>query len=97
MSVVLYGCETWSVTFRAKYRMGVFENGVLKGIFGPKWDEVTGEWRNLRNEELNSLYASTNIIVMNKSRIIRKTGHVARMEYASSRRVFCGHLRELDH
>ena len=70
MSVVLYGCEIWSATFRDKYRMGVFENGVLKRIFGPKRDEVTGEWRNLHNEELNVLYPSTNIIVGNKSKII---------------------------
>jgi hypothetical protein len=49
--VFLYGCETWSLTLRQKYRLRVFENGVLRRIFGPKWDEVTGEWRRLHNEK----------------------------------------------
>jgi hypothetical protein len=50
--VVLYGCETWSQTSREKHRLGVFENRVLRRMFGPKRDEVTGEWRKLHNEEL---------------------------------------------
>jgi len=56
LPVVLYGCETWSLTFREERRLRVFENRVLRRIFGPKMDEVTGEWRKLHNEELNDLY-----------------------------------------
>jgi hypothetical protein len=59
---VLYGCETWSLTPREELRQKVFENRVLRRIFGPKRDEVTGEWRKLHNEELNKLYASPDII-----------------------------------
>ena len=59
--------------------MRVFENWVLRGIFGPKRDEVTGEWRKLHNEELNDLYCSPNIFRMIKSRRMRWAGHVARM------------------
>jgi hypothetical protein len=55
---VLYGCETWSLTLREEHRPRVFENGVLRRIFGPKRDEVTGEWRKLHNEELHNLYSS---------------------------------------
>ena len=58
MPVVLYGCETWSLTWREERRLRVFENRVLKRIFGPKKDDVTGEWKKLHNEELNNLYAS---------------------------------------
>jgi hypothetical protein len=61
LSVVLYGCETWSVTLREEHRLRVFENRVLRGIFGTKRDEVTGEWRRLHNEELYDLF-SPNII-----------------------------------
>ena len=53
LPVVLYGCETWSLTLREVHRLRVFENRVLRRIFGPKRDEVTGEWRKLHNEELN--------------------------------------------
>jgi hypothetical protein len=66
--VVLYGCETWSLTFREEHRVGVFENRVLRRIFGPKRDEVTGEWRKLHNEELRDLYSSPSIIRIIKSR-----------------------------
>jgi hypothetical protein len=62
-----------------KHRLRVFENRVLRGIFGPKRDEVTGEWRRLHNEELNDLYSSPNIIWVIKSRRMRWDGHVARM------------------
>jgi len=57
LSVVLYGCETSSLTLREERRLRVFEKRVLRRIFGPKRDEVTGEWRNLQNEELNDLYS----------------------------------------
>jgi hypothetical protein len=60
--VVLYECETWSLTLREERGLRVFENRVLKRIFGPKRDEVTGEWRRLHNEELNDLYSPANII-----------------------------------
>jgi hypothetical protein len=78
--VVLYGCETWSLTLREEHRLRVFENTVLREIFGPKRDEVTGEWRRLHNEELNDLYSSSTIIRVIKSRRRRWAGHVARME-----------------
>ena len=55
---ILYGCETWSLTFREERRLKVFENRVLRRIFGSKRDEVTGEWRKLHNEELNDMYFS---------------------------------------
>jgi hypothetical protein len=78
LPVVLYGRETWSLTLREEHRLRVFENRVLRRIFGPKRDEVTGEWRRLHNEELNDLYSSTNIRVI-KSRRMRWAEHVARM------------------
>jgi hypothetical protein len=62
LPVVLYGCKTWSLTSREEYRLRVFENRVLRRIFGPKRDEVTGEWRNLHNEEFHILYSSPNIV-----------------------------------
>jgi hypothetical protein len=65
---LLYGCETWSLTLREEHRLGVFENRVLRGIFGPKRDEVTGEWRKLHNEELHDLYSLPSIIRIMKSR-----------------------------
>jgi hypothetical protein len=68
LPLVLYGCETWSVTLREEQRLRVFDNRVLRGIFGPKRDEVTGEWRRLHKEELNDLYSSPNIIRVIKSR-----------------------------
>jgi hypothetical protein len=64
LPVVLYGCETWSLTLREEHRLSVFENRVLRGIFEPKRDEVTGEWRRLHNEELNDLYLSPNTILV---------------------------------
>jgi hypothetical protein len=79
LSVVLYGCETWSFTLRKRHRLRVFENRVLRRIFGPKRDEVTGEWRKLHNEDLHILYSSPNIIRQIKSRRVRWVGHVARI------------------
>ena len=58
LPVVLYGCETWSLTMREERRLKVFKKRVLRRIFGPKSDEVTGEWRKIHNEELNDLYYS---------------------------------------
>jgi hypothetical protein len=66
----LYGCETWSFTLREAERLRVFENRVLRRIFGPKRDEMTGEWR-LRNKELNVLYSSPNVVRVIKSRGMR--------------------------
>jgi hypothetical protein len=79
LAVVLYGCETWSLTLREEHRLRVFENRVLKRIFGLKRDEVTGEWRKLHNEELRDLYSSPSVIRIIKSRRMRWAGHVARM------------------
>jgi hypothetical protein len=79
MPVVLYGCETWSFTLREEHRLRVFDNRVLRRIFGPKRDEVTGEWTKLHNEELNDLYCSPNIMRVIKSRRMRWVRHVARM------------------
>jgi len=71
LPVVLYGCETRSLTFREESRLRIFENRVLRRIFGPKRYEVTGECRKLHNEELNDLYSSPNIVRVVKSRIMR--------------------------
>jgi hypothetical protein len=79
LPVVLYGCETWSLTLREEHRLKVFENRELRRIFGPKRDEVTGEWRKLHNEELHDLYSSPSIIRIIKMRRMRWAGHVARM------------------
>jgi hypothetical protein len=77
--VVLYRCETWPLTLREEHRLTVFENRVLRRIFGPKRDEVTREWRKLHNGELHNFYPSPNIIRKIKSRRMRWAGHVARM------------------
>jgi hypothetical protein len=69
----LYGCETWSLTLREERRLRVFENRVLRRVFGAKRDEVTGECRKLHNEELNDLYSLPNIVRVVKSRRMRWT------------------------
>jgi hypothetical protein len=91
LPVVLYGCETWSLALRDELRLRVFENRLLRRIFGPKRDGVTGEWRRLHNEELNDLYSTPNIIRVIKSRRMRWAGHVARMsEGRGAYRVLVG-------
>ena len=72
-------CEAWSLTLREERKLRVFENMVLRRIFGLRRDEVTGEWMRLHNEELNDLYSSPNIVRVIKSRRMRWAGHVARM------------------
>jgi hypothetical protein len=79
LPVVLYGCETWSLTLREERRLRMFENRELRRIFGPKMDEVTGECRKLRNEELNDLHSIQNIVWVVKLGRMRWAGHVARM------------------
>jgi hypothetical protein len=78
LPVVLYGCETWSLAVR-EHKLRVFENRVLRRIFGPKRNGVTGEWRKPHNEELHNLYSSPSIIGIIKSRRMKWAGHVARM------------------
>ena len=67
LPVVLYGCETWSLTLREERRLRLFENRALRRIFEPKRNEVTGKWIKLHSEELNDLYASPNIVQVTKS------------------------------
>jgi hypothetical protein len=86
LPVVLYGCETWSLTLREEHRLRVFENRVLRRIFGPKMDEVLGEWREMHNGELHNFYSSPDIFRQIKSRRMSRAGHVARM--GKGRNVF---------
>jgi hypothetical protein len=78
LPIVLYGCETWSLTLREEHRLRIFENRVLRRIFGPKRAE-DGSWRKLHNDELHSLYSSPNIVRVIKSRKLWWAGHVAHM------------------
>jgi hypothetical protein len=97
LPVVLHVCETWSLTLKKEHRLRVFENRVLR-IFGPKRDEVKGEWRKLHNGELRDLYSSLSIIRMIKSRRIRWAGHVARMGRRGTRIDYLWESqRERDH
>ena len=68
LPVVLYGCETWSLTLREECKLRVSGSRVLRRIFGPKRDKITGEWRKLHNEELNDVYSSASIVHVIKSR-----------------------------
>jgi hypothetical protein len=77
LPVVLYGCETWSLISREQHRLWVFQNRMLRRIFGPKRDEVTGQRKKLHNGELHNLYSSPDIIRQIKSRRMQWEGHVA--------------------
>jgi hypothetical protein len=88
LPVLLYGCETWSLTLTEECRLRVFENRALRRVFGPKRDVVTGEWRRLHNEELNDLYCSRNIVRVVTSRRMIWAGHVARMGRGEVHRGF---------
>jgi hypothetical protein len=77
--IVLYGCETCSLTLREEHRLRLFENRVLRRIFGPERDEVTGECRNVYSGELHNLYPKPDNIRQIKSRRMRWAGHVARI------------------
>jgi hypothetical protein len=79
LSVYLHGCETWSLTLRKKHGLRVFENRVLRRIFGPKRDEETGGWTKQHNEELHNLYSSPSIVRTIKSIRMRWAEHVARI------------------
>ena len=95
LPVVLFGCETWSLTLREERKLRVFENRVLRKIFGPRRDEVTGECRRLHNEELNDLYSSPNIVRVIKLRRMRWAGHVVCMgEERGVYRVLVGKSEE---
>jgi len=93
LPVILYGCETWSLTLWEESKLRGFENMVLRKIFGPRRDEVTGEFGRLHNEELNDLYSSPNTVRVMKSRRMRWAGHVAHMgEERGVHRVLVGKL-----
>ena len=98
LPVVVNGCETWSLTLRVECRMRVFENRVLRRIFEPKRDTVTGEWRKLNNEELNDLHCLPNNVQVIKLRRIKWVGHVTHMGRGEAHTGFrWGNLRERDH
>jgi len=91
LAVVLYGCKTWSPTLREECRLMVFENRVLRKIFGLKRDDITGEWRKLHKEELSDLYSSPNIVWVIKSRRMRWVRHAECMgERRGAYRAFVG-------
>jgi hypothetical protein len=95
LPIVLYECETWSLTLREGRRLRVFDNRVLRRIFGPKRDEVTGEWKKLHNEKLHDLYSSPTIVQVIKSRRMKWAGHVAHIgEGRSVYRVLVGEPEE---
>ena len=98
LPVVLYGCETWSLTLREERRPSVFENRVLRRIFGPRRDEVTGELRKVHNQDVNDLYSSPSIVGGDKIEKNEVCGHVARMGRGEVYAGFWwGNLRERDH
>jgi hypothetical protein len=98
LPVVLYGCETLSLTLMEEHRLRVFGNRVLRRIFGPKKDEVTGGGRKLHNEELHGLYSSPSIVRVIKARRMRWAEHVARMGEVRGHTTFwLGGLKGGDH
>jgi hypothetical protein len=90
----MYGCETWSLILREEQRLKVFENIVLRTIFGPKRDEVRGGWRKLYNEEPHNLYSLPSIIKMITSKRMRWAEQVARFDKINVYRVFVGKSEE---
>jgi hypothetical protein len=96
LPVVWYGCETWSLILRKKGRLRVFANILLRRLFGPKRDVVTGEWRKLHNDELNDLYVSPNMIQANKLRRMRWARQVACIG-RETQRILWGNIRERDY
>jgi hypothetical protein len=95
LPVVLYGCETWSLTLREECKLRVFENKMLRRIFGPKKNVVTGEWRRRQHKELYALNPQPDIIRVIKSRRMRWAGHVTRMgERRGTYRVLVGKCEE---
>ena len=95
LPVVLYRCETWSLTLKVERKLRLFENMVLRRIFGPRMDVVTGEWRRLHNVNLNDLFSSPYIVRVIKSRRMRWAGHVASMgEKRGCIGYWCGNRRE---
>jgi hypothetical protein len=97
LPVVLYGCETLSLTLTEGHRLRVFENRVLRRIFESKRDEVTGGWRKLHNEELYGLYSSPGIVKVIKARSMRWAGHVARMGEVRGAYILVVGLKGRDH
>jgi hypothetical protein len=89
LPVILYGSETWFLTLRERHTLRVFENKMLRRMFGPKRDEVSGGWRKLHNEELDNLYSSPDIIRIIKSRRVRWAGHVAGKEEKRNAYIIC--------
>jgi hypothetical protein len=97
LPVVLYGCETWSLTLREERRQRAFENRALRRIFVPKRKEVAGGWRRMNNEELHNLCGSPNIIWVIKSKRRRWAGHVTRMEgMRNAYNILVGNLKGRD-
>jgi hypothetical protein len=97
LPVVLYGCKTWFLTLREEHRLRVFENRVLRRIFGPKREE-DASWKKMLSDELHSLYSSSNIVRVIKSRRMRWARHVARMgEGRGVYRVWLGGAKVRDH
>jgi hypothetical protein len=95
---LINGCEKMSLTLREEHRLRVFENRVLRRIFGPNRDEVTGGWRKLHNEELHDLYSSPGIVMVIKARRMKWAGHVARIGGGGVHTTFwLGGLKEGDH
>jgi hypothetical protein len=96
--VVLYMCESWSLTLREEHGLSVFVNRVLRRIFRPKRDEVMGVWRKVRNEELRNLYSLLSTLRMNMSRRVQLAMHVAQMGVKqNAHRILVENQKERDH